>query len=170
MADLVRETSAPLARASTKDRLVIREFLSFSLAGDVYAVELARIREIVSPPPLTEVPRAPRNVIGVCSVRGLLITVIDLRLRLRLEGKPPTRLSRILLANTASGEVVGLFVDEVEQVVRLTEPEIEVTSSVLGGELSDHVLGIGRPDGELIILLDLDAIVRTERSTGDRRP
>jgi purine-binding chemotaxis protein CheW len=135
--------------------------LSFSLAGDVYGVELARIREIVSPPPLTPVPRAQRNVIGICSVRGLLVTVLDLRRRLRLEERAPTRLSRILLANTASGEVVGLFVDEVQQVVRLAESELEVTSTVLGGELSDHVLGIGRPGGDLIILLHLDAIVTT---------
>jgi purine-binding chemotaxis protein CheW len=139
----------------------LREFLSFRLGADVHAVELARIREIVSSPPLTEVPRAPADVIGICSVRGLLVTVIDLRRRLRFPEAPPTRLSRILLANTDSGEVVGLFVDEVRQVVRLGPSEIEITANVLGTELADHVLGVGRPDGEFVILLDLDSIVGT---------
>src|SRR5262245_23104994 len=120
----------------------VREFLSFRLGADVYAVELARIREIVSPPPLTEIPRASSDILGLCSVRGLLVTVIDLRRRLRLIEGNATRLSRILLANTDSGEVIGLFVDEVRQVVRLATPDIEITANVLGGELSDHVLGV----------------------------
>ena len=92
-------------------------------------------------------------------MRGLLVTVIDLRRRLRLLEAVPSRQSRILLANMDSGEVVGLFVDEVRQVVRLGAQEIEVTANVLGGELSDHVLGVGRPDGEFVVLLDLDSIV-----------
>jgi purine-binding chemotaxis protein CheW len=136
----------------------LREFLSFRLGPDVYAVELARIREIVSSPPLTEVPRAARDVVGICSVRGLLVTVIDLRRRLRLAESEPTRLSRILLANTDTGEVIGLLVDEVRQVIRLSSSEIELTANMLGGDLSDHVVGVGRPDGEFVILLDLGSV------------
>jgi purine-binding chemotaxis protein CheW len=139
----------------------LREFLSFRLGHDVYAVELARIREIVSSPPLTEVPRAAPDVIGVCSVRGLLVTVLDLRRRLRLVESEPTRLSRILLANTDAGEVIGLFVDEVRQVIRLASAEIEITANVLGADLSDHVLGVGRPGGDFVILLDLGSVAET---------
>jgi purine-binding chemotaxis protein CheW len=137
----------------------VREFLVFVLAGEHYAVELTRIREILSPPPITPVPRAGREVIGVCSVRGLLVTVVDLRRRLRLPEAPQTRRTRILLAQGESGEVVGLLVDEVRQVLRLGEAEIEIANSVLGGEVSEHVLGIGRPTGMIVILLDLSAIV-----------
>ncbi|HVU03575.1 MAG TPA: chemotaxis protein CheW [Polyangiaceae bacterium] len=139
----------------------LREFLSFRLGADIHAVDLARIREIVSSPPLTEVPRAQSDIVGICSVRGLLVTVVDLRRRLHLPESPQTRLSRILLANTDSGEVIGLLVDEVRQVIRLAPSEIEITANVLGADLADHVLGVGRPDGEFIILLDLDSIVET---------
>jgi len=139
----------------------LREFLSFRLGGDTYAVELARIREIVSSPPVTEVPRSPSEIVGICSVRGLLVTVVDLRQRLGLLATAPTRLSRILLANTDSGEVVGLLVDEVRHVVRLSAAEIEVTSSVLGADLSDHVLGVGRPEGDFVVLLDLASMVES---------
>jgi purine-binding chemotaxis protein CheW len=155
-----RSRTSALASRRPMDRAgSVREYLSFDLAGEIYAVELARIREIVSPPPITEVPRAPPAVIGVCSVRGLLVTVIDTRLRMRVERRPFSRLSRLLLANVDSGEVMGLLVDEVHQVIRLQEHQIELAQSVLGGDTSDHVRGIGRPEGKLIVLLGLSSLV-----------
>lgn len=135
------------------------EFLAFSLAGELYAVPLTRIREILSPPPITEVPRSPSSVIGVCSVRGLLVTVVDLRRRISVEERPLTRRARILLTQTESGETLGLLVDEVRQVIRLSESEIELASAVLGGDVSEYVVGIGRPPGLEIILLDLSGVV-----------
>jgi purine-binding chemotaxis protein CheW len=162
MAEPYKAGNSLLARRMTPPQQSgLREFLSFRLGTDVYAVELARIREIVSSPPLTEVPRSPSDIVGVCSVRGLLVTVVDLRQRLGLIVTPPTKLSRILLANTDSGEVVGLLVDEVRHVVRLSSGEIEVTGSVLGADLSDHVLGVGRPEGDFVVLLDLASMVET---------
>lgn len=163
MADLARSSSSALERGDPQ-RGAVREFLAFALTGDLYGVELTRIREILSPPPITPVPRAPREVIGVCSVRGLLVTVVDLRRRLRLPEREPTRRARILLTTADSGEVIGLLVDEVRQVMRFAEPEIEVASSVLGGEVSEHVLGIARPGDELLILLDLGSIMTREKA------
>jgi purine-binding chemotaxis protein CheW len=158
MADLSRVMPARLARR-VSDRGPVREFLVFSLAGELYGVELTRIKEILSPPPITEVPRAAREVVGVCSVRGLLVTVLDLRRKLRLVERPLTRRARILLATSELGEVIGLLVDEVRQVVRLSENEIEVAAAALGGDVAEHVLGVGRPEGAFLILLDLRAIV-----------
>ncbi|MFC1641257.1 chemotaxis protein CheW [Myxococcota bacterium] len=137
----------------------ILEFLAFSLAGELYGVALGKVREILSPPPITEVPRAPSSVLGVCSVRGLLVTVIDLRRRLGLEERPLTRRARILLAHTESGEIVGLVVDDVRQVIRMLESELELAASILGGEVSEHVVGIGRPSGMEVVLLDLSSVV-----------
>jgi purine-binding chemotaxis protein CheW len=159
MASPARSRRSALAKLPAQEASQIQEFLAFMLGSDMYGVALSRVREIVSPPPITEVPRASKDVIGVCSVRGLLVTVVDLRRRLRLSESPPTRLSRILLANTDSGEVIGLYVDEVRQVFRLAENQVEVAASVLGGEMSEYVYGIGRPPGELVILLDLGSIV-----------
>jgi purine-binding chemotaxis protein CheW len=160
MADLARRGTVGVERRLSASPVAVREFLSFRLSDDVFAVELHRIREIVNPPPITEVPRAHRDVVGLCSVRGLLVTVLDLRRRLRLREAPPTRSTRILLVNTDSTEVVGLLVDEVRQVVRLGTEEIEMTANVLG-DLSDQVLGVGRPAGQFIILLDLASIAAT---------
>jgi purine-binding chemotaxis protein CheW len=132
--------------------------LTFLLGDDVFGVDLARIKEILSLPPITLVPRAPPAIVGLCSVRGLLVSVMDLRLRLGLEARPRTRRARILLVTTDPGEVVGLLVDEVRHVVRLSEDELELTPA-LGGDMSEHVLGVGRPRGEFIVLLDLAAVV-----------
>jgi purine-binding chemotaxis protein CheW len=158
--ELVKHSARGLHRRSHEDQGPVREFLAFGLGNDVYGVELTRIREILSPPPITEVPRAPRAVLGVCSVRGLLVTVVDLRRRLDLPEQPATRRTRVLLTVGPEGETFGVLVDEVKQVVRLADGQIELAPAVLGGDVSEHVLGLGRPDPEnVIILLDLGSVV-----------
>lgn len=136
------------------------EYLAFALAGEVYAVQIAIVAEILKPPPITEVPRAPRNVLGVISVRGKLVTVMDLRRRFRLAEAPIDRKSRILLVEVGGEEQIGMLVDEVMQVHRLAESEIE-PANVLGGDQPAHISGIGRPPGALLILLDLRPILDT---------
>ncbi len=137
------------------------EYLAFGLAGETYAVRISQLAEILRPPPITEVPRAPGNVLGVVSVRGKLVTVVDLRRRLRLVEAPIDRRARILLVESGGGEQMGLLVDEVQQVWRLSTEEIE-PAGVLGGEQAVHIAGIGRPsgvEGVLLILLDLRPLV-----------
>jgi purine-binding chemotaxis protein CheW len=92
------------------------------------------------------------------SVRGRLVTVMNLSRRFRLLEQAPTRRSRILLVAAPEAEPVGLLVDEVVQVYRLTDAEIE-QASVLGGEQPPHIAGIGRPPGVILILLDLKPIL-----------
>jgi purine-binding chemotaxis protein CheW len=149
------ELRAAMRRAGELGRRT--EYLAFILAGDAYAVRISFIAEILKPLPITEVPRASRDVIGIMSVRGRLVTVIDLRRRFRLAESPIDRKTRILLVDTG-GEHIGLLVDEVVQVYRLAESEIE-QPNVLGGEQPAHVAGIGRPPGALLILLDLKPIL-----------
>jgi purine-binding chemotaxis protein CheW len=137
------------------------EYLAFGLAGETYAVEIAHVAEILRPPPITEVPRAPDTVLGVISVRGKLVTVVDLRRRFHLAPAAIDRKTRILLADAGTGEQIGLLVDEVQQVWRLASEEIE-PASVLGGEQAGHIAGIGRPvasDGAMLILLELRPIL-----------
>lgn len=139
-----------------------REYLAFQLAGESYALPLPSIREILKAPPITEIPRADRDILGIISVRGRITTVIDLRRRLQLEELALTKDSRILLVDRGD-EVIGVLVDLVHQVYRLEPDEIEL-SSVMGGDVSDHFIGIGRPGGEesetLLILLDPFALLR----------
>ncbi len=133
------------------------EYVSFALAGETYAVPIACIAEILKPLPITPVPRAPRVIIGVMTVRGRLVTVIDLRRRLRLPEAPMDHRSRILITDSAD-EQIGLLVDEVLHVHRLAESEIE-PRDVLGGDPEPYMAGIGRPEGALLTLLDLRPIL-----------
>jgi purine-binding chemotaxis protein CheW len=136
------------------------EYLSFGLAGETYAVAIELVAEILRPLPITEVPRAPETVLGVISVRGKLVTVIDLRRRFNLPAATLDRRSRILLADTKN-EQIGVLVDDVQQVWRLASEEIE-PANVLGGEQAAHISGIGRPaesEGTVLILLELKTVL-----------
>ncbi|HEY2408750.1 MAG TPA: chemotaxis protein CheW [Polyangiaceae bacterium] len=157
MANLSTTAPSRLARR-TQERGPVREFLVFTLANETYAVDLTRVKEILSPPPITRVPRASREVLGVCSVRGLLVTVVDLRRKLRVEERALTRRARILLTSSGDEETFGLLVDEVKHVVRLSSNELELAAAALGGDTAEYVMGVGRPEGEFLILLDLKAI------------
>lgn len=150
-----RPDRAAVRRAADLGKRV--EYVAFSLAGEAYAVPIARITEILKPLPITPVPRAPRVVIGVMTVRGRLVTVLDLRRRLRLREADVDSKTRILITDTGE-ERIGLLVDEVLQVHRLAESEIE-PSEVLGGDPQPYLAGIGRPQGALLVLLDLRPIL-----------
>jgi purine-binding chemotaxis protein CheW len=160
MAQLAKRGEARAAMRRAGELGKRTEYLAFALSGELYAVPIGMIAEILKPPPITEVPRAPTEVIGVMSVRGRLVTVIDLRRRFRLSELPVTRRTRILLVGAQEVESIGLLVDEVIQVYRLTDAEIE-QASVLGGEQAPHIAGIGRPPGAILILLDLKPILET---------
>ena len=148
------------------------EYLAFVLAGDTYAAPVERVREIVKPPRLTPVPRAPEATMGIVSVRGQLVTVIDLRRKLRLAESQSSRRTRILLVEAPWGELLGLYVDEVQQVYRLSDGEIEQAATALGGDVAGYIAGIARPlqqagaeeggrepQPPVIVLLDLPAIL-----------
>jgi len=159
MADLLAPEARSEARRALKARGPRVEYLAFRLGSDTYGVPIGEVREILKMPPVTEVPRAPKDVVGVVSVRGLLVTVLDLRQRLRVTSGELTKKGRILLVAGAENEVIGLYVDEVLQVHRLADTEIEIATNVLGGKLADYVVGIGRPEGFLLILIDLRPVV-----------
>jgi purine-binding chemotaxis protein CheW len=140
-----------------------RAVLTFVVAGETYGVEIADIREIIKIIDITEVPRVPRFVLGVISVRGLVIPVIDLRRRLRLEATPPTRAARILVVVRGS-ERFGLLIDAVREVVRFSDSEIEAMPSTMSSGESGFISGIGRTlinkRERMVILLHLDAVVK----------
>ena len=139
----------------------LEEYLAFMLGDDAYAVHISHIAEILKPLPITEVPRARRDVVGVMSVRGRLVTVLDLKRRFSMaasERGPSESRSRILLVDGGE-EHIGFIADEVLQVYRLAESEIE-PASALGGDQPSHITGVGRPHGgPLLVLLDLRPII-----------
>lgn len=171
---IVRRSALPPALHGTRHATDagFTEVLAFVIADETYALPLPSIREILKMPSLTEVPRASHDVLGIISVRGRITTVLDLRRRLKMTESPPTKLTRVLLVDDGR-ETLGLLVDRVLSVYRLTPEEIELAST-MGSDSADYVRGIGRPKAarnvrghgrgadaseELLILLDPEPLL-----------
>jgi purine-binding chemotaxis protein CheW len=149
---------AEAVAASAEGRL---EVLTFTIGGEQYAVGIDSIVEIVTPRPLTKVPNADASIVGIISLRGTIVTLVDVRSRLRHAprqngaGADP----RIIVAQHA-GETVGFEVDRVLRVVKTEAGEIEPHPVVHASEQSDAIRGVFQQGGSLTILLDLDKLLR----------
>lgn len=130
------------------------EFLIFRVSDEIYGINIMDIKEIIKPREVTEVPRAPAFVTGILSLRGTIISIIDMRLRLGLIREQITGKERVVVIKNAES-FSGLLVDEVIQVVRILKEAVEPAPAVLEGIDRDFVFGIGRSDGRLIIILNL---------------
>ena len=136
-------------------------FLCFTLGDEEYGVDLHLINQIVKPPPVTWVPNAESYVLGVVSIRGAVVTLVDLR---RVMGRGETewlKNNRVLIVNRGD-EQVGLLVDSVTQVRRLHVRDLEADVTIDEGLYHDHVLFIARPETEaekLLVIIDLHSIL-----------
>lgn len=153
------------------------ELCTFRIAGEDYAVDIMRVREIINPLPITPVPRSPPFIEGVIRVRSEVIPVVDVRKRFRLPPAPPTRKTKFLVVRIGVRRV-ALIVDEVTEVVRLPRSEIRPAPSfaedgaarfflgVCGGEGSPAATGQAggrRGSGRLRLLLNVRALIQAER-------
>jgi len=136
----------------------LEEYLCFKVADEEYALSIMAIKEIIKPREVTEVPRMPRFVSGVISLRGVIIPIMDMRLRLSLAVQKPTGRERVLVLKTSNG-LCGILVDEVIQVVRFANSAIEGPPAILDGVDREFVMGLGRFDNRMLILLNLESIL-----------
>lgn len=133
------------------------EFLCVRVSNEIYGINIMDIKEIIKSREVTEIPRSPGFVSGVISLRGTIIPVIDMLLRLGLPRNKVTGKERIVVISVDQS-YCGLLVDEVIQVVRVNKESMEPAPSVLEGIDRDFVSGIGRSEGRLIIILNLKNI------------
>lgn len=147
-----------LAEASREEAADFLKYLRFRVADEDYGVSLLEIREIIKPRPVTEVPGMPGFVMGVISLRGTIIPVVDLRLRLGLAIGEQCGRERIIIARKEEG-MFGLLVDEVFQVLGLSGSEIGKAPPVLEGIDREFVRGIGRHGERMLIILDLEKVM-----------
>lgn len=137
------------------------EFLAFMLEGETYAVPIGAVREILKVTDVTEIPRAAKNIIGLINVRGEMLPLFDVKVRLRLAEAAPVvrtgrdvgRAARILLLKDLEGDA-GVLVDRVHGVVKLQLSKLEETPGL--GIERNAIAGLGRRDGQLYILLDIE--------------
>ncbi len=137
---------------------VLREFLTFALGGEEYAIPIDRIVEIVPHRQTTPVPNTDGTIVGILSLRGVVVTILDMRSRLGGKGLEVTAETRFVVIGLEK-EMVGLLVDRVRRVVRFSEKEIEPPPRIGSGEGSDCVAGVIERGGKIVVVLDLDRLL-----------
>ena len=151
MSDMANETRSGPARAGEK-------FLTFYLAGEEYGLEILKVHEIIGMMPITPVPRTPSYVKGVINLRGKIIPVVDLRLKLDMQAKDQTEETCIIVVQTA-GVQMGVMVDRVSEVLSISPSEIEDVPAFGGDVNSEYILGLGKSEGKVKLLLDIDKVL-----------
>ena len=150
-----------LASAASRPRHAVdgagslRQLLAIELGGVPYAVPVDRVREIVGLRPITPIPRVPAEVLGVISLRGEIVMVIDARRCLQLLPAPPTRSSRIVLVVGDDGRRAGILVDAVIAVLRVGEDAFRSTAP---GE-SGAVASLCRSGDRFVSVIDLERLL-----------
>ncbi|NJC88838.1 MAG: chemotaxis protein CheW [Desulfuromonas sp.] len=143
-----------LASLDAREEEGFSQFLAFQLGPEEYALDIKQISEIIKPREYTDIPRVPEFILGLISLRGVVVPVFDLRQRFRLGEKQLTSASRIVVCR--EGDVVaGLLVDSINQVIKLAADKVEPPPAVLSGVDRNLVNGVGRYQGRMIILLNL---------------
>ena len=142
------------------------KYLTFSIQGESYGLDVLKIREIIRVIPITAMPQMPSYVRGVINLRGKIIPVMDLRQRF---GFPETASTEqtcivVVLVRLPGGKTsqMGLVVDAVEEVVNIAAAEIEETPDFGSAISTDYLLGMAKIKGAVKTLLDIDRVVGGE--------
>jgi len=133
-------------------------WVTFQVADETFAFPVAFVQEILRVGTITRVPDAPHPVRGIVNLRGRVIPVVDLRIRLGLSGIEPGPAARILIA-TLRGRVIGLLVDAVAQVERIDRSLIEPLPPDVLTMHSEHITGVYPRGRDLLILLDPEKVL-----------
>jgi purine-binding chemotaxis protein CheW len=135
------------------------KYLCVMLGDESYGIYVLSVREIVSMLPITRVPNAPSQVLGVVNLRGRLVPVIDLRSKLMVQAdaRQPTC---IVVVQSKAGTQAGLAVDAVVEVLRVSKDDLDRSPGVAAQELGTS--GIAKMKGRIVVLLDVDTVLRDE--------
>lgn len=139
---------------------VIKQYLTFNIGHEHYGLELSQTREIIEYSGITEVPLMPNFLRGVINLRGDVVPVIDLAVRL---GRKPIEVQKrtciivVELETNDQNHVLGLLADAVSEVIEMDEANIEEAPSFGANIRADFIQGIAKRDDEFIVLLDANS-------------
>ena len=139
----------------------VLQCVTFRLEDEIYGIDVMKVQEVLKLTDIAPVPGAPDYVLGIINLRGNVVTVIDTRKRLNLSPREPDDATRIVIIEV-EGQVVGMLVDSVAEVVDLRASEVESAPNVGNDESSKYIQGVASLEGELLILVDLDKLLSDE--------
>jgi len=141
------------------------QYLTFKLDEEVFAIDVAQVREVLDLTPITKVPRSPEFMRGVINVRGSVVPVVDLRLKFGMSETETTLDTRIVVMEVSLDSeitILGAIADSVHEVLELDPEHIERAPRIGSRWRTEFIKGIGKRDEQFIIILDIDRIFSTD--------
>jgi len=137
------------------------EFLTFRLGREEYGIDILKVQEIRSYEPPTRIANAPSFIKGVVNLRGVIVPIVDLRLRLGCESAEYSALTVVIVLNV-KGRVVGAVVDSVSDVLELTKEAIRPAPEMASAVDAGYITGIGSVGERMLILMDIEGLMASQ--------
>ena len=149
---------APGAAPRPPDLQRAREVLSFKLGAEEYGIDILKVQEIRGFERPTRMANVPEHILGVVNLRGIIVPIIDMRLRFKLGRAEYNEFTVVIILNL-SGRVLGIVVDGVSDVTLLAPEQVKPAPEFPAHMDTGHVIGLGTLDERMLILLDIDKLV-----------
>ncbi len=141
------------------------QLLTFKVGSEEFGVDILMVQEINRIVEITKVKQAPHYVEGVINLRGKVIPIVDLRKRFNLEAKEYDKNTRIVMVDIG-GNIMGMVVDSVSEVLRLPSSTIEPPHEIATGINSEYIKGVAKLEDRLLIFLDLSKVIDIQEIAG----
>jgi len=146
-------------KTNSFDALVLtREFLTFTLGREEYAVDILKVQEIRGYDPVTPIANTPPFIKGVINLRGAIVPIVDLRLKFQL-GNAEYHERTVVIVLNLSGRIVGAVVDGVSDVVTLSPEQIKPAPEFSHTLDTQYLMGLGTIDNRMLILIDIEKLM-----------
>jgi purine-binding chemotaxis protein CheW len=149
-------SNADTARSSAD--LVTSEFLAFTLGKEEYGINILKVQEIRGYESVTRIANAPDFIKGVINLRGIIVPIVDMRIRFNL-GDPTYDQFTVVIILNINHRIMGMVVDSVSDVITLTANQIKPAPEMGGLPTTDYLIGLGALDERMLILIDIDQLM-----------
>lgn len=143
----------------------IKQMLTFMLGDETYGVDILRVQEIRGWQPVTRIPQSPGHVLGVLNLRGSIVPIVDLRMRLNLANADFTPVTVIIVLSVQSSHGrrdFGVVVDGVSDVINVQDSEVKPTPDLGSQVNTDYIHGITTVSDRMVMLLDIDRLISVD--------
>ncbi|MEK6595502.1 MAG: chemotaxis protein CheW [Pseudomonadota bacterium] len=134
------------------------EFLTFRLGGEEYGIEILKVQEIRGYDSITQIANAPEFIKGVVNLRGIIVPIIDMRIKFRLGNADYDQFTVVIILNVA-GRVMGIVVDGVSDVISLEAEQMRPTPGFGSVIDTEYIMGLGTVDERMLILIDIEKLM-----------
>jgi purine-binding chemotaxis protein CheW len=151
------QTAVPGQTANIADNTG-NEFLAFTLGKEEYGIHILKVQELRGYETVTRIANAPEFVKGVVNLRGIIVPIVDMRIKFNL-GEPTYDQFTVVIILNIAGRVVGMVVDSVSDVITLTADQIKPAPDMGTAFNSNYLIGLGTLEDRMLILVDIDRLM-----------